>query len=129
MYSLKHYINDYERKEIGYMATRVDKAGIEGCVTKVNTAIEALKDAAKDINATMNELPNYWEGAAYDKAKATYDEEYKTLLTQTVFQQQLKIFVITLINVWKKSLNWISSYLENKIIAIRHRQVLSVSYK
>lgn len=66
------------------MATRVDKAGIEGCVSKVNVAIEALREAAKDINTSMNELPNYWEGAAYDKARSTYEEEYQTLLTTTV---------------------------------------------
>lgn len=66
------------------MATRVDKPGIEGCVSKVNSAIEALKDAAKDINSSMNELPNYWEGAAYDKARSTYEEEYQQLLTTTV---------------------------------------------
>ena len=32
----------------------------------------------------MNELPDYWEGAAYDKASSTYEDEYKTLLTTTV---------------------------------------------
>ena len=32
----------------------------------------------------MDELPNYWEGAAYDNARSTYEEEYQTLLTTTV---------------------------------------------
>ncbi|HIR00335.1 MAG TPA: hypothetical protein IAB23_11765 [Candidatus Scybalocola faecavium] len=66
------------------MATRVDRAGIEGCITKVNTAIEQLRDAASTINSSMSDLPEYWEGAAYDKANSVYEEEYKDLLTQTV---------------------------------------------
>ena len=56
------------------MATRVERTGIEGCVNS----------AAKTIDDTMNELPDYWEGAAYDKASSTYEDEYKTLLTTTV---------------------------------------------
>ena len=66
------------------MATRVERAGIESCIGKVNTAIEALNQAAKDINSSMGELPSHWEGAAYDKARAVYEEEYQTLLTTTV---------------------------------------------
>lgn len=66
------------------MATRVERSGIESCISKVNTAIEALNDAAKDVNQSMNELPNYWEGAAYDKARSVYEEQYQQLLTTTV---------------------------------------------
>ena len=66
------------------MATRVERSGIEACISKVNTAIEALNDAAKDVNQSMNELPNYWEGAAYDKARNVYEEQYQQLLTTTV---------------------------------------------
>lgn len=66
------------------MATRVEKSGIEECVKKINTAIEQLSQAASDIDSSMNELPNHWEGAAYDKARATYEEEYQTLLIKTV---------------------------------------------
>lgn len=66
------------------MATRVERSGIEACISKINTAIEALNEAAKDVNSSMNELPNYWEGAAYDKARATYEENYQQLLTTTV---------------------------------------------
>ena len=39
---------------------------------------------AEKVNDSMNELPNYWEGAAYDKAATTYIDEYQTLLTKTV---------------------------------------------
>lgn len=66
------------------MATRVERSGIESCISKVNTAIEALNDAARDVNQSMNELPNYWEGAAYDKARSVYEEQYQQLLTTTV---------------------------------------------
>ena len=66
------------------MATRVEKAGIEACILKVNEGIEELNAAAKKINDSMNELPNYWEGAAYDKARAIYEEQYQGLLTNTV---------------------------------------------
>lgn len=68
------------------MATRVERTGIEECISKVNSAIEQLNSAATEINNSMNELPEYWEGAAYDKARSTYEEEYQTLLTTTVPQ-------------------------------------------
>ena len=66
------------------MATRVERAGIEACISKVNQAIEELNAAAKQVNDSMNELPNYWEGAAYDKARSVYEEQYQGLLTNTV---------------------------------------------
>lgn len=66
------------------MATRVERSGIEECVKKINSAIEQLTSAATDINSSMEELPSYWEGAAYDNARSTYEEEYQTLLTTTV---------------------------------------------
>lgn len=66
------------------MATRVERSGIEACITKINAAIEELNNAAKEVNQTMNELPNYWEGTAYDKARSVYEEQYQGLLTTTV---------------------------------------------
>lgn len=66
------------------MATRVERSGIESCISKVNAAIEELNNAAKKVNDSMNELPNYWEGAAYDKARSVYEEQYQNLLTSTV---------------------------------------------
>lgn len=66
------------------MATRVERTGIEECIKKVNAAIEQLNSAAADIDKSMEELPNYWEGAAYDTARSTYDSEYQPLLTKTV---------------------------------------------
>lgn len=68
------------------MATRVERSGIETCIGKINSAIEELNSAAREINQTMNELPNYWEGAAYDKARNVYEEQYQQLLTTTVPQ-------------------------------------------
>ena len=66
------------------MATRVERSGIEGCISRVNTGIENLNSAATAINAAMDELCNHWEGAAYNKAMSVYDEEYRDLLTKTV---------------------------------------------
>lgn len=66
------------------MATRVERTGIEDCVSKINGAIEELSAAAAEIEKSMNDLPNYWEGAAYDAARTTYEEQYQTLLTTTV---------------------------------------------
>ena len=53
------------------MATRVERTGIEACITKVNAAIEQLIEASSEIETAMNDLPNYWEGAAYDNATHT----------------------------------------------------------
>ena len=64
--------------------TRVQRDGIESCVTTINTQIEALMTAASEINKTMNNIGEYWEGAAYDKAIATYQESYETLLNKTI---------------------------------------------
>ena len=66
------------------MATKVERGGIESCITRVNTAIETMNQAASNVNTAMNELPAYWEGAAYDRARATYEEEYQPLLTHTL---------------------------------------------
>ncbi len=68
------------------MAIRIDRGSIEGCLSKVNSGIETLETAAKSIDAAMGELPNYWEGLAYNKARATYEEQYQTLLKTTVPQ-------------------------------------------
>ena len=32
----------------------------------------------------MNAIAEYWEGEAYNKARATYEEEYQNLLKNTV---------------------------------------------
>ena len=61
-----------------------ERAGIESCIRKVNEAIEQLNSAAAAIDSAMNELPEYWEGASYDKARATYEEAYRNLLITTV---------------------------------------------
>ena len=66
------------------MATKVERGGIEACIVKVNAAIETLNQAASNVNTAMNELPAYWEGAAYERARGTYEEEYQPLLTVTV---------------------------------------------
>ena len=68
------------------MATRVERGGIESCIGKINSAIEELNNAARQINQSMNELPSHWEGAAYDKARSVYEEQYQQLLTSTVPQ-------------------------------------------
>lgn len=66
------------------MAIRLERAGVEECIGKVNVAIEELKSAAKQIDESMNAIAEYWEGEAYNKARATYEEEYQNLLKNTV---------------------------------------------
>ena len=66
------------------MAVFVEREGIESCMTKIAAAIDQLKQAAESIDKTMAELPNYWQGDAYNKAEATYAEQYQTLLKTTV---------------------------------------------
>lgn len=66
------------------MATFVEKEGIEACIAKINSAIEQLLQAANNTDSAMNELPDYWQGAAYDKARGTYEQDYQKLLTTTV---------------------------------------------
>ena len=68
------------------MATRVERNGIEACIGKIKQAIGELETAASAIDTAMNALPESWEGAAYDKARATYEEQYRKLLTQEVPQ-------------------------------------------
>ena len=66
------------------MAIYVEREGIESCIAKIQAAIEQLQAAAGEIDKSMGELPEYWQGAAYEKANATYMEEYQQLLTKTV---------------------------------------------
>ena len=66
------------------MAIYVDREGIEGCIKKIQSALEQLQRAASEIDKTMGDLPTYWQGSAYEKAQAKYMEEYQTLLTKTV---------------------------------------------
>ena len=77
------------------MATRVDRAGVENCVASIRNAIQDLETAANNINNTMNQLPSYWEGDAYNKASSTYEAEYKNWLTQTVPEtvESLKAYI------------------------------------
>ena len=37
------------------MATRVERTGIEACITKVNAAIEQLIEASSEIETAMND--------------------------------------------------------------------------
>lgn len=62
----------------------LDRDGAEGCVSQLNSQIQALRDAASGINGAMGNLEQVWKGAAADKAQTKYDEEYKTLLTETI---------------------------------------------
>ncbi|MBQ3587897.1 MAG: hypothetical protein II977_04970 [Oscillospiraceae bacterium] len=66
------------------MAIRVEREGIEACIAKINAAIEELNSAAGEVEKTMGDLPTYWEGAAYDKARRTYEADYQKLLTVTI---------------------------------------------
>ena len=63
----------------------LDKAGAEGVVSLVNQQIEALMEAAKQIDSDiMQQMPNYWQGVAHDKAESTYMENYREFLNQKV---------------------------------------------
>jgi len=64
--------------------TRVERAGIEQCVKKINGAIDELMNAAKEIDSSMTEIVSFWEGAAATAATETYQNEYQKLLTSTV---------------------------------------------
>lgn len=66
------------------MATRVDREGMEMCISQINTQVEALISAATSINTVMGNLPQYWEGDAYNAAEATYNEQYKAFLMEKV---------------------------------------------
>lgn len=66
------------------MAIYLERSGVDACISKVSSAIEELQSAAQSIDSTMGELPTYWQGASSDSAQATYADEYRTLLTQTV---------------------------------------------
>lgn len=85
------------------MATRVERGGIEECVKKINSAIEQLTSAATEINSSMDELPNYWEGAAYDNARIYLWGRVQTLLTTTV-PEAVGNFRDYIISVWKRLL-------------------------
>ena len=77
------------------MAILVEREGIDSCISRIESAIEAMHGAASDIEKAMGELPTYWQGAAYDSAAATYADEYQTLLTKTVPEsvEQFKGFI------------------------------------
>ena len=64
--------------------TRVQREGIESCVSKINTEIENLISAANNIDSTMNSIGEYWEGFAYDNAMDTYHTDYEKLLKETI---------------------------------------------
>ena len=66
------------------MAVRVEREGIESCIEKIKDAIVELENAASRIDKSMGEIPQYWEGAAYDKARSVYEDEYQKLLTKDV---------------------------------------------
>lgn len=66
------------------MVTRVEKEGIDECMGRVNLAIAALTDAADDIEKAMGALPEYWEGASYNRARQVYEEKYQGFLINTV---------------------------------------------
>ena len=69
---------------MGSNKIRLERDGVESCIKKITEAIKELDGAAKTVERTMNELPQYWEGSAYDKARETYEADYRTLLTKTV---------------------------------------------
>ena len=81
---LRTAVSCYLRENSSYLLHPLFKKEIEHCIIKINNAIDALSSAAAEIERTMNELPNYWEGAAYENARTTYEEQYQTLLITTV---------------------------------------------
>jgi uncharacterized protein YukE len=62
----------------------LEREGVDQCISKIETAIVELQTAAQNIEASMNDLPNYWKGNSADKAQATYADEYRNLLAKTV---------------------------------------------
>lgn len=97
------------------MATRVERTGIEACIIKVNAAIEQLIEASSEIETAMNDLPNYWEGAAYDNARNTYEEEDNdTAQTVPDSVTNFKDYINNCVKI--KSLRLTNSLLECKIL-------------
>lgn len=66
------------------MAIKVESVGINECIGKVNEAVIQLGEAAATIDKAMTALGDYWQGAAFDNAMGTYQDQYQTLLTATV---------------------------------------------
>ena len=66
------------------MGIKLIEEGVNECVGRVTSAIDALDAAAKEINTAMGDLAEYWECAAYDHTISTYEAEYQTFLTDTV---------------------------------------------
>lgn len=67
------------------MAIYLDREGVENVVAKIVTAVEALEEAAGQVDSQMmGELGSYWQGNSYDKVILTYEESYREMLTKTV---------------------------------------------
>lgn len=62
----------------------LDREGADGCVSNINTQIEALITAATAISTEMVNLQEYWQGASADKAQTTYDTEYKSMIEKDI---------------------------------------------
>lgn len=62
----------------------LDRAGADGCVSKINSQIEALNEAASAINSTMGELQGCWKGTSADRAQQDYAENYQHVLSHDV---------------------------------------------
>lgn len=66
------------------MPVYVEREGIESCISKIQNAIEEMTETAKSIDTSMTELEEYWKGAAFDRAKGTYEADYQELLMDTI---------------------------------------------
>ena len=62
----------------------LDREGADGCVSNINTQIEALITAASAITTEMGNLQEYWQGASADKAQTTYESDYKKMIEEEI---------------------------------------------
>lgn len=62
----------------------LDREGADGCVSRINTQIEALITAATTISKEMDSLREFWQGASADKAQTTYESDYKNMIEKEI---------------------------------------------
>lgn len=66
------------------MGIKLIEEDVNQCVSRVTSAIDTLDAAAKEIDAAMGDLGDFWEGAAYDYTMDVYATEYQKFLIETV---------------------------------------------
>jgi len=96
------------------MATRVERAGIEACISKVNQAIEDLNAAAKQVNDSMNELLTTGKALLMIRRVQSMKISIRAF-SPILFRRLLRTSETTSTSAKTRSLSWISSLLATNI--------------